>query len=153
MCVLAFTSILQSLRMLIYIYNRTEMRQPQRKDLRASIKPHLSSRFLAGAFPYPTHVSHAPHRPPIHRRHFFPSESPRHLGGRRPSTTYLQPTNVNPPTSTHPPLASPDQYRQSRTSPAGHLDISEPCVPRAQCQIKLLYWHLSSKKTSGKEQG
>ena len=39
------------------------MRQPQRKELRALIKPHLSSRSLADTLPYPTHVSHPTARP------------------------------------------------------------------------------------------
>ena len=93
-----------------------------------------------------------PHRPPIFRHNFSRERVPDIWAAAVPP----QPTS-NPPTPSHQPPqsppASPDQHsRRSRTSPAGHLDTSESCVPRAQCQIKLLYWHLSSKKTSGKEQ-
>ena len=80
------------------------MRQPQRKDLRASIKPHLRSRLLADTLPYPIHVSHPTARPSCILRHSFSRvRVPGIWAAAVHNLKYLQPTNSNPPTSTRYP--------------------------------------------------
>ena len=97
------------------------MRQPQRKDLRASIKPHLSSRLLADTLPCPIHPVPPQQRPRILGHNFSRVRVPDIWRPpslhKLPSTHQLQPTNLRN-------ILPPHQIN-SRASPAGHLGISK----------------------------